>query len=184
MRRLKWMTLLIVTLFVASCSGGNATKPEDLQKLTSTSAEFSLLSPAFKEGEAIPKAFTCQGGKHTPPLRWFNAPKGTKSFVLILKDPDAPSGLWTHWVTYNIPASTDRVEEGSNPKGATLGQNEVNAKSYYPPCPPSGTHRYIFDLYALDVATISPKDTHRAGVETAIKGHVLGETKLTGKVTH
>ncbi len=184
MRKLNIVILLLISMFVLNCSGGSATKPEDLEKLKPQSKEFSLLSPAFKEGGVIPKVYTCKGSKNIPPLRWFNAPKETKSFVLILKDPDAPSGLWTHWVVYNIPASIDRVEENTLPKGATQGQNEVNANSYYPPCPPSGTHRYIFDLYALDVDKISPKDTHRVGVEKAIEGHVLKKISLTAKVSH
>ena len=184
MSSLKWFGLFLILLFAVSCSGGSATKPEDLQKLKPSSDKFELQSPAFKNGSVLPKVYSCQGSKNIPPLKWFNAPKGTKSFVLILKDPDAPKGLWTHWVVYNIPSSTTEVQENSNPKGGTLGQNEVNGREYFPPCPPSGTHRYIFDLYALDVEKISPKDDHRAGVESAIKGHVLGKAVLETKFSH
>jgi len=175
----KNILLVTVLLFVVNCSGGSsAASEEGLKNLKAPSAEFSLASPSYKNGGSVPEVYTCEGDHKSPPLKWFNAPKGTKSFALIFKDPDAPSGMWTHWVVYDIPATTTQSSEGSSPKGAKVGKNEMGATKYAAPCPPNGKHRYIFDLYALDVDSIKTDDTTRVGVEKAVKDHTLGKTSL------
>ena len=176
---MKNILLAVVLLFVVNCSGGSsAASEEGLKNLKAPSAEFSLASPSYKDGGMVPEVYTCEGSHKSPPLKWFNAPKGTKSFALVFKDPDAPSGLWTHWVVYDIPATTTKSSEGSSPKGAKIGKNEMGATKYAAPCPPNGKHRYIFDLYALDIESIKPENDDRAGVEKALKSHILGQTKL------
>ncbi len=178
MKRFFLLSILTLFLFVLNCCGSSN------QSSKKSNNSFILKSSALQEGKEIPKLYTCKGKSINPPLKWENAPKETKSFVLIFKDPDAPSGLWTHWVVYNIPNTTISVDENSKIKGAKEGLNEMNKRGYYPPCPPSGTHRYIFDLYALDVAKITPKDEHRRGVEEAMRGHIIAETKLIAKFSH
>jgi Raf kinase inhibitor-like YbhB/YbcL family protein len=176
---MKNLLYIFVLLFVVNCSsGGSAASEEGLKNLKAPSTEFSLASPSYKNGGTIPEVYTCEGSHKSPPLKWFNAPKGTKSFALIFKDPDAPSGLWTHWVVYDIPATTTQSIESSSPKGAKIGKNEMKTAEYAAPCPPDGKHRYIFDLYALDVDHIKTDDDSRSGVEKAIKDHILAKTSL------
>ena len=180
------MKLAIVTVFMlilvnSGCSESSKEMEESLKDINATGSDFMILSPAYKNGGNLPKKYTCKGDGISPPIKWFNAPKGTKSFALIYKDPDAPSGLWTHWVVYDIPSTIDHINEGSTPKGAKVGKNEMKANEFTPPCPPNGVHRYIFDLYALDVETINPKDDDRTGVESAVKDHTLGKASIEAK---
>lgn len=147
---------------------------------------FSLTSPAFQEGGHIPSAYTCDGKDISPALKWENPPEGTAAFALICDDPDAPVGTWVHWVIYNIPADYRRLPEGisSEPKlqdGMLQGKNSWNRFGYGGPCPPGGTHRYFFKLYALDsLLAVSEGLTIEALLER-MKGHVLGECQLMGR---
>lgn len=145
---------------------------------------FSITSPAFSEGGVIPEKFTCEGQDLTPELNWGDVPKGTKSLSLIVEDPDAPMGTFTHWVLYDIPADTVRLEQGARLKtGIKTGMTDFGRSGYGGPCPPKGhgTHRYYFILRALDVATLGLKTgAAKPDVEKAMKGHILGETKTTG----
>jgi len=145
-----------------------------------------LTSEAFAEGGGIPSLYTCQGEDTSPPLAWEGVPVGTQSFALICEDPDAPVGIWVHWVLFDIPAEA-RELPAAVPTDATLsdgagqGLNSWPRTGYGGPCPPSGTHRYIFRLYALDsVLRLAPDDTDKAALLDAMEGHVLGETSLTG----
>lgn len=145
---------------------------------------FKLKSTAFEQGKVIPSEYTCDGKNMSPSLSWQQAPSETKSFVLISDDPDAHP-LWTHWILYNIPGNVQSLEENL-PKeenlsdGSMQGINDFRRVGYGGPCPPSGTHRYFFKLYALDTTlNLSPKAT-RQQVELAMKGHVLGEAELMG----
>lgn len=145
----------------------------------------TLTSAAFREGEAIPSQYTCDGEDLSPPLAWTPAPDGTKSLALISDDPDAPMGTWVHWVVYNIPPVLQQLPEAfpADPEradGTRQGATDFGRIGYGGPCPPSGTHRYFFKLYALDtVLTLPPGATKRA-LERAMQGHILAETQLMG----
>lgn len=148
---------------------------------------FELTSTAFKEGELIPKKYTCEGQDVSPHLRWGAPPQGTRSFALIADDPDAPVGTWVHWVVFNIPADERELPEGipvkeAFPKGARQGLNDFNRIGYGGPCPPPGKpHRYFFKLYALDITLdLKPRAT-KAQVLDASKGRILGEAQLMGR---
>jgi Raf kinase inhibitor-like YbhB/YbcL family protein len=148
----------------------------------------TLSSSAFKPGGKIPSKYTCEGSDASPPLSFGGAPQGTKSFALILDDPDAPDPkapkrVWVHWVVYNLPADTTELAENASatglPKGAINGVNDSKQTSYNGPCPPTGRHRYFHKLYALDTM-LPAKALTKVDVESAIKGHVLAQAELIG----
>lgn len=150
---------------------------------------FILTSPAFANNGGIPKQYTCEGTDSSPPLRWSDAPQGTKSFALIIDDPDAPDPrapkmTWVHWVVYNISAGAhDLPEDAANsglPAGVKSGLNDWKRAGYGGPCPPIGRHRYFHKLYALD--TLLPDLGHptKAQLLDAIKGHVIAAAQLVG----
>jgi Raf kinase inhibitor-like YbhB/YbcL family protein len=147
---------------------------------------FTVSSPAFTAGAEIPKQHTCDGADLSPALSWSEAPPGTKAFVLIADDPDAPVGTWVHWVLYDVPAGATELAQGLPkddrlPNGAKNGVNDFRKPGYGGPCPPPGKpHRYFFKLYALDAPTsLQPRAT-KAEVLRAIEGHVLAQAELMG----
>ncbi len=146
-------------------------------------ASFTLSSPAFDNKAPLPLKYSGKGRDLSPPLAWQNPPSGTKSYALICDDPDAPSGIWTHWVLYNIPSSVKNIAEGKTPKGAILGKNSWGKTSYNGPNPPSGTHHYIFTLYALDALLALPTDLTSDQLGQAMKGHILDKATLVGTFT-
>ena len=148
-----------------------------------------LTSPAFADHAPIPVQYTCQGTDISPPLAWSGAPDGTRSFVLIVDDPDAPDPAapkmtWVHWVVYNIPAATQGLAENERasgvPAGARDGVNDWKRTGYGGPCPPIGRHRYFFKLYALDRELPDLHAPTKTRIEHAIEGHVLAGTQLVG----
>ncbi|VUZ84536.1 putative kinase inhibitor protein [Candidatus Methylomirabilis lanthanidiphila] len=144
-----------------------------------------LKSQVFQSGAMIPSNYTCDGQDVSPPLSWSDPPVGTISFALISDDPDAPMGTWVHWVIWNIPASTRVLEENfpktaSLPNGTKQGTTDFHRVGYGGPCPPSGTHRYFFKLYALDTTLNLPSSTTKKDLEQAMQGHILGQTELMG----
>jgi Raf kinase inhibitor-like YbhB/YbcL family protein len=146
-------------------------------------AAFSLTSPAFKEGGSIPSKFTCDGGDRSPALAWSGAPASAKSFVLIMHDPDAPmAGGFTHWVLFDIPATTTQLPEGFQAGSVGVsGNSGFRRGGYGGPCPPSGSHHYHFMLSALDVPTLGLQaGATKADVEKAMQGHVVGTAELVG----
>jgi hypothetical protein len=148
-------------------------------------AKMELKSQAFQAGEMIPAKYTCDGQDISPPLSWSDPPTGTIGFALISDDPDAPMGTWVHWVIWNIPASALALDENcpktaSLPNGTKQGTTDFHRVGYGGPCPPSGTHRYYFKLYALDRALDLPASTTKKDLETAMQGHILGQTELMG----
>ena len=148
-------------------------------------AAFTLTSPAFTSGGNIPSKYTCDAGAQnpSPALAWSEAPAGTKSFALIMHDPDAPiAGGFTHWVLFDIPASTSGLPEGFQPGSAGVsGTSGFRRAGYGGPCPPSGVHHYHFILSALDLATLGlAAGATKADVEKAMQGHVLGTAELVG----
>jgi Raf kinase inhibitor-like YbhB/YbcL family protein len=145
-----------------------------------------VTSAAFATGQPIPQKYTCDGEDVSPPLQWTNAPTDVKSFALITEDPDAPGGIWTHWVLYNLPATATALAE-STPKspeladGARQGQNDFRKTGYNGPCPPPGkAHRYFFKIYALDAALNLPPGATRRELLDAMNGHVLAQGQLMG----
>jgi Raf kinase inhibitor-like YbhB/YbcL family protein len=143
------------------------------------SMEMSLTSPAFNNEESIPIKFTCDGEDISPDLDWFGIPEGTKSLTLIMDDPDAPVGTWVHWVLYNIPSDMPGLQEGMSGVGVD-GTNSWGRTGYGGPCPPGGTHRYFFKLYALDTLLDLDPESNKESVLEAIEGHILGEAVLMG----
>ena len=148
---------------------------------------FSITSPSFSAGGAIPKKFTCDGADVSPQLSWKGAPAGTQIFALIMDDPDAPVGTWVHWVLYDVPANTTELQEGLEKKeqlasGALQGRNDFHKTGYGGPCPPAGKpHRYFFKLYALDKELDLRAGAKKSDVERAMSGHILAQTELMGR---
>jgi len=135
-------------------------------------------SPVFEAGKQIPKKYTCDGDDINPPLAIEGVPKEAKSLVLAIDDPDAPSGTFDHWIVWNIPASTSKIAENSSP--GKEGQSSFGKNGYGGPCPPSGTHRYFFKLYALDSELKLASSAKKKDVEKAMQGHVLAKGELIG----
>lgn len=140
---------------------------------------FSLASPKFVNNGFLMPVYTCDGDGISPPFEIKDAPSGVKSFVLISDDPDAPAGTWVHWLVFNIPPETRVIGEGEEPKG-TAGRNSWGKEGYGGPCPPSGTHRYFFKLYALDVILPLAAGSGKNEIERAMAGHILGQAKVIG----
>lgn len=144
---------------------------------------FTLSSPAFSEGASIPARFTCDGQNLSPQLDWSGAPDSAKSFVLIVDDPDAPVGTFTHWVLFGVPGTSHSLAEGQKGVGYS-GRNDFSKVGYGGPCPPRGhgAHRYFFTLSALDVPSLALSDgASRQQVEAKMQGHVVGTAKAMGK---
>jgi Raf kinase inhibitor-like YbhB/YbcL family protein len=142
-------------------------------------AVMRISSTEFSGGKPIPSKYSCEGNDVSPPVAFTGIPSGTKTLALVADDPDAPAGLWVHWVVWNIPPETPELKEGAVPPGMQ-GRNGWGKNAYGGPCPPSGMHRYFFTLYALDKALDLPASTDAAGLREAMKGHVLSEAKLLG----
>ena len=145
----------------------------------------SITSSAFQNGAGIPKEYTCDGQNISPPLRWSGAPAGAGSLVLIADDPDAPHGPWVHWVVYDLPATVAELPahvpaQARLPNGGLQGKNDFRTTGYGGPCPPSGTHRYFFKLYALDKQLGLAEGATKADVAKAMEGHVLAQGELMG----
>lgn len=137
-------------------------------------------SPVFLDGQSIPARYTCDGENVNPALNISEVPEGTKCLVLIVDDPDAPVGTWVHWTAWNIAPQTTEIRENSVPEGAIEGVTGFGRPGYGGPCPPSGTHRYFFKLYALDM-TLGLDGSAKAGdIEDLMEGHVLGQAQLMG----
>jgi len=137
-----------------------------------------ITSPDFTDNTPIPKEFTCLGEDVNPALNIEGTPKDAKSLALIVDDPDAPSGMWVHWVVFNIPPSTTTIHKNSIP--GSQGRNDFNRQNYGGPCPPSGTHHYHFKIYALDTMLNLQEKISKKDLEFAMKGHILDQSELTG----
>lgn len=137
-------------------------------------------SPVFVAGDYIPEKYTCAGAGINPPLEWSQVPVNTKSLVLIVDDPDAPSGVFSHWVLWNIPAHITSLEENSIPADAVVGVGSSGARHYVGPCPPSGVHHYRFKLFALDTELFLTVNSRQINLEQAMGGHILDQAMLVG----
>jgi Raf kinase inhibitor-like YbhB/YbcL family protein len=192
MKRSSLILVLIpfILLLVTSCSGTDVepgTEAEiNAEEDTTTPEELILSSAAFAEGEDIPTRYTCDGEDISPQLTWNNVPAGTQSFALIMDDPDAPGGVFTHWVIFDLPADVRHLPEAvpageELDNGARHGLNSFGEISYSGPCPPSGpAHRYQFTLYALDTTLNLPAAASKQQVLDAMQGHILASVTFTG----
>ena len=188
---------LVLALMIASCAQSTTTpfiptaaqiEPTVIGSVSASTQEvpvtFTLTSTAFTQGQPIPTDYSCKGRDISPALSWTEPPANTQSFALIMDDPDAPSGTWVHWVIYNIPASSRGLNEAM-PKDAKLsdgsmqGTNSARNTGYNGPCPPSGTHRYFFKLYALDTM-LSLTNADKDKLLKAMDGHILAQAELMG----
>jgi len=138
-----------------------------------------LTSPAFKDRGTIPSKYTCDGDNTSPPLN-IEIDKGAETLVLIVDDPDAPMGVWDHWIVWNISPDVKNIEEDSVPQNSIQGTNSSGKSSYGGPCPPSGTHRYRFKLYALDKKLDLSSSARKSDVEREMKGHILAQAEMVG----
>ncbi|MGQ9552127.1 MAG: YbhB/YbcL family Raf kinase inhibitor-like protein [Candidatus Bathycorpusculaceae bacterium] len=139
--------------------------------------QLTITSPVFENNKPIPKKYTCDGEDVNPPLNIEGIPVGTRSLVLIVDDPDAPMGTWDHWIVWNIPPK-NKIDEDSVP--GVEGVNDFRKHSYGGPCPPSGTHRYFFKVYALDAQLALDSNSRKKDVEKAMKDHILAKGELVG----
>lgn len=180
---MKKILLIGLVLSITACTS------QPTQVVPSTEKEavmsFEITSPAFKHGETIPSDFSCKGRDLSPALTWTEPPTATKSFALIMDDPDAPIGTWVHWVIFNIPASTRDLKEGMPTEsqlsdGSVQGKTSAGSTGYHGPCPPSGTHRYFFKLYALDTMLDLSASANKKDLLAAMEGHILANAELMG----
>ncbi|MDQ3744745.1 MAG: YbhB/YbcL family Raf kinase inhibitor-like protein [Acidobacteriota bacterium] len=199
MRRTFFTATLSLALLLAACrSGKNAPAGDGRTPTPAATAgvengtkegdkmTIKLTSTAFDEGGMIPSQYTCDGQNVSPPLAWSDLPEGTKTLALICDDPDAPRGTWVHWVVYQIPASERGLPENLPARetldgGARQGTNDFKKPGYGGPCPPSGTHRYFFKLYALDASLDLASGATKDQLLKATEGHVLAHGQLIGR---
>ena len=143
--------------------------------------DFRISSPAFAEGADIPIRHTCDGEDRSPRLTWSGTPKNARSLALVMDDPDAPRGTFTHWVVYDLPTDLEELGEGSTQ--GTQGRNSFGRSGYGGPCPPPGDqpHRYRFTLYALDVPSLALANGTREELEAKVEGHLVSTARLVGR---
>jgi Raf kinase inhibitor-like YbhB/YbcL family protein len=141
----------------------------------------NLLSPVFSRGDPLPRHFAKEHGNKSPPLYFLDVPKEAKTLALIMNDPDAPSGTFTHWVLFDLPADVRELAEGDTPAAAVSGRNDYGDLGYGGPRPPSGTHRYFFRAYALDTKLNLAEGASAKDVEDAMETHVLENAELMGR---
>jgi Raf kinase inhibitor-like YbhB/YbcL family protein len=180
MKNIKIFNFLVFSLSIIFCSfqinnnshilGGN---------------QMEITSSAFDEGAMIPKKYTCDDIDISPPLKWSNVPEGTKTFAIICDDPDAPMGTWVHWVLFNLPANIDGLPENVPtlevlPNGAKQGRNDFGKIGYGGPCPPGGTHRYYFKVYALSEELDLESGIPKPELLKAMEDFILSEGQLMG----
>ncbi len=180
------LTLVALLTFAGCTTGPQPLPPEPPAKQSSNQkSEIKVTSAAFKEGQPIPRQYTCDGVNVSPPLEWSGVPKNAKTIAIIADDPDAPAGTWVHWVLYNLPAENigfvENVAVGETLKaGGFQGKNDFGKIGYGGPCPPRGTHRYFFKVYALDAELPLNAGATKADVEKTFEGHLVGQGQLMG----
>lgn len=178
----------LVALVYMRYSGGRTTSsfvPPSSNNQINTKAPMIISSPEFLDSQTIPKQYTCDGTGVNPPLQFSNVPNEAQSVALLLEDPDAPTGVWTHWLMWNIAASTTQIAENSVPQGAIQGQGSSGQNVYGAPCPPVGSgpggiHHYIFTVYALDSQLTLPSYSTAQNSQSAIQGHIISQAQLVG----
>ena len=168
--------LIFILIFIIACTDQIQSENKEIQTEVTS---MKLISPAFQHKGAIPSEYTCDGLDISPELIISDVPKNSKSLVLINDDPDAPVGTWDHWIVFNIPTSTTKIQKGTEPEG-TPGKNSWGRTGYGGPCPPSGMHRYFFKLYALDTELNLPKGATKKEIEKIMQAHIIEKTELIG----
>ena len=199
---MRTVAFALLSLMLAACSKSDQQASGDTAAVTADSAGnasqstpaqaamgFSITSSAFAPNGSIPRQYTCEGDQTSPPVEWTGAPSGTKSFALIVEDPDVPDPakperIYVHWVVYNIPAGTTAIPENAAkaglPTGAMHGYNDSGKPTYGGPCPPIGRHRYFFKLSALDTDLTFAAPPTKADLLKSMDGHLLGNAELIG----
>lgn len=147
---------------------------------SSTKSNMKITSSVFQNSSKIPFKYTCDGENVNPPLEFVDVPSSAKSLVLIVDDPDAPAGTFTHWVLYNMKPDVGGINEANLPGNVLAGKNSAGSTIYFGPCPPSGTHRYFFKLYAIDSALDLPQNANKQIVEEKMEGHIIDKAELIG----
>jgi Raf kinase inhibitor-like YbhB/YbcL family protein len=187
--------LMCVLALLCSCqnanrnqAGANQAQPEitplDNRPTLDSGKTIRVTSTVFQEGGAIPKEYTCDGANVSPPLRWEGVPEKARTLVLIADDPDAPAKTWVHWVVFNLPAAMRELPENVAAQGNIVGAqgtNDFRKAGYGGPCPPNGTHRYFFKLYALDTELALDFKATKDQVLKAMEGHIIAEGQLMGQ---
>jgi len=169
----------LIIIFIAGCNAetGKDEIQDDIKPIGG--AKMKLTSPAFENNKEMPSEYTCDGANILPELHIDEVPENTKSLALIMDDPDAPVGTWVHWVVWNIPPDTKTIAKDTEPQSAQ-GTTSFGKPGYGGPCPPSGTHRYFFKLYALDISLDIKEDSNKKDLEAAMDGHIIEKTELLG----
>jgi Raf kinase inhibitor-like YbhB/YbcL family protein len=170
---------LITSLLLTGCVSQTTTQQPEAGN-PKPMGQLVLKSTGFMHQSPIPSQYTCDGENINPALEIISAPAEAKSLALIVDDPDAPAGVWVHWLLWNIAPDTTKIAENTAPQGAVQGKTDFGDNKYGGPCPPSGTHRYQFKLYALDTLLDLSQTARKKDLEKAMKGHILDETMLVG----
>ena len=184
MRGAAWLLVVPVVILLSACGGGSRpAAPGD--NTEGPKITIGLSSSAFADGGAIPTRYTCDGVDISPPLQWSSVPERTRSLALVVDDPDAPGGTFVHWLIYDLPPDTRRLPEDvperqTLPSGAAQGVNGAGGVGYMGPCPPSGTHRYFFRVYALDTELDLAGGATWEGLASVMKEHILAVGRLIG----
>ena len=187
------VTIIVIVVVISGCTSSvpsspvtsAPSQPANYQGISSAPpAAFTIRAASLSPGSVLPAVYTCIGASESPEVTWAGVPAGTKSLALILDDPDAPDGRFTHWLVFNIPPdSTGLSRAQPNAKvlanGAQQGEHSGGSRGYYPPCPPVGsTHRYVFRLYAVDMDITQPT-ADRDSIDWALTGHTIAKTEFT-----
>ena len=182
---MKKILIISIVFLLVSATGFMLKNKKADQETKNIINTMKITSPAFLHNQSIPGKYTCDGDNISPPLVFFDMPSATKSFALIMEDPDVPKtirpdGMWDHWLAWDISPTITEILEAKEPKGV-MGKNSGGDKGYAGPCPPDREHRYFFKLYALDLISLAlPDSISKAELEKAMEGHILAEAELIG----
>lgn len=174
------LVISLAAILILKLVRGQPQKQSVTINIQDQSTTMKLTSSAFSHNQSIPQNYTCDGENVNPPLSISGVPENTKSLALIMDDPDAPAGTWVHWAVWNIDPKTTEIAENSVPTGVVEGKTSFGKPGYGGPCPPSGTHRYFFKLYALDTTINLSSSSTKQDLEKAMEAQILDKTELIG----
>jgi Raf kinase inhibitor-like YbhB/YbcL family protein len=175
-----WVLIIILILAAVLLRNSMVSNTQPVGTVVTTTQNMKLQSDIFSENGTIPVAYTCNGAGLQPPLKILGVPSGTKSLALIVDDPNAPMGVFVHWVIWNIDPTTTIIQNGKAPAGSVEGFTGLNKPGWIAPCPPTGIHRYNFKLYALNQSLSIPNTSNKADLVMAMTNHIIESTKLVG----